>query len=208
MKMSRLSHINEAYAALESFAQERQTQFIFIADLSGSTEYKCSIVQHGHSNNLWLMRQLVFLQQTADHIRNYNAKIIKTLGDGVMASFDFSESPTDIVCCGVELLMLFRKSKFFEGKDKIEARISLDYGETVNGGIIDNFYDPVGLCVDRCARLNGQAGPGEIALSSEFHSQMRAQDKGIIHPSIKVIKKFEADLKGIGKYIYYRVLIL
>jgi class 3 adenylate cyclase len=202
---SRPKNIDSAFESLELLAQERQTQYILFADLCGSTQYKKNLLKNGVSNSYWMLRQLIFLQETAKHFRTYKGVIIKTLGDGIMATFDYSEPPSDLIYASVELILFFRKSAFFCDNDKIEIKISLDFGETINGAIIDGLYDPVGLCVDRCARLNSKTGPSRVSFSSDFDSRIKLSDKTSIHSGIKKCNENRKELKGIGDTVFFEL---
>ena len=95
------------------------------------------------------------------------------------------------------------------------AKIGLDYGETLNGAVIDGHYDPIGLCVDRCARLCSESQENGIAFSSDFNKKLKTSDKKGIHDGIESVKgihgriesvqKITGKLKGLGKLAFYNI---
>ena len=124
-----------------------------------------------------------------------------------MATFDYSESAEDILNSCIDMVKTFENLRTFTGKDKIELKISLDYGETINGAITEGSYDPLGLCVDRCSRLNSQVGPNEIAFSSEFNRKLNIKDKTSLHPMIEKVENLKESTKGLGTISYYKVIL-
>ncbi len=205
--MSRLDNIRKLGEILESLSEDSHYVYILFVDLCNSTEFKQYVLGAGGSDSDWLTRQLIFLQLCARHIKASNGSIIKTLGDGLMATFDYSESAEDILHSCVEMVRVFDNLKTFKRRSKVEVRISLDYGETVNGAIIDRYYDPLGLCVDRCARLNSLAASHEITFSSEFNKQLQMKDKSTVHEMIKRVEHQREVLKGLGSISYYKVVL-
>ena len=159
------------------------------------------------SDIIWMHRQLFFLNKVCIHAEKANGKIVKTMGDAVLATFDFSESAEDILHSCVDLVAAFSKPIIFTGKDKIDIKVSIDYGEARNGAIFSNEFDPIGLCVDRCARLGSETAPGEITFSQDFDKQLRIDDKTAIHPRIDSILELHSSFKGVGEINYYKLTI-
>lgn len=203
--MSRSENIRKLGALYEEFAKDSQEGFILFADLCGSTAYKQQLMDKGFPASIWLHRQLIFLQDVSDHLQNNGGKIIKTIGDAVMAWFDYSESAEEIICSCIELNILFGNLKAFRGDHKIEVKISLDYGETINGSVISGSFDPLGICIDRCARLNSKANAKEIVFSANFNDKLKINDKKNIHNGIKDIQQKRENIKGLGNLVYYKL---
>ena len=204
--MSRSRDIRVLGKTLELLAGDSQDLYVMFVDLCNSTRFKQALLDAGLSDSIWLTRELVFLHLCAKQVKDSGGTVVKTLGDGIMATYDYSESAKDILHSCVEMVRAFDNLKTYKGKDKIEVKISVDYGETINGAVTGRNYDPLGLCVDRCARLNSSAGPREIAFSNEFNEKL-PEDKTTIHPLIKKVKRRQRDLKGIGNIPYYLIIL-
>jgi class 3 adenylate cyclase len=205
--MGREKKISKLAQLQEELAGDRKEYYIVFVDLCGSTEYKQSLLDSGSSDSVWLNRQLIFLQMTAAHIRNNRGVVLKTLGDGLMAMFDYSEMAKDILKCCAEMVVQLNRLKSYKGKEKMRVRVSLDYGETINGSIGKPTYDPLGICVDRCSRLNSFAGPNEITYSAEFTNRLNGAVPAQIHPAIRSATTHEDVMKGLGRVSYVRVAI-
>jgi len=203
--MRRRRRITGLAKSVEELLKGSSFQYILFADLCGSTEYKQHLIDEGRSDSYWVLRQLFFLQCAADHIETAGGSVVKTLGDSILATFDHTESAEDIVCSCVDMIHRFASGKSFRGKDEIEVKVSLDHGETVNGSLFADGYDPVGLCVDRCARLNALAGRREIVFSAEFNKKLHIKEKTDIHSAITQCVRDQQDIKGLGPTTYYRL---
>jgi len=148
-RAQKIAVLGELY---EQLARESRFEYICFIDLCGSTSYKQKLIEAGVPTSTWFHRQLIFLQWSAEHFsRRGCGKVLKTIGDSLMLSFDFTESPETILFNCVELVYFFDLSRAFRAENAIQLKISLDFGETINGGVIADLYDPIGICVDRCA---------------------------------------------------------
>jgi class 3 adenylate cyclase len=194
----------------EQLAQESRYEYICFIDLCGSTNYKQKLIEAEVPSSAWLHRQLIFLQWSAEHFRKRRCgTVIKTIGDSLMLSFDFTESPETILSNCLELVSFFDSSRAFRDENAIQLKISLDFGETVNGDVIAGTYDPIGICVDRCARLNGLSSSHEIVLSTDFYRRFGKTTMEQIHnmhPLIQSVGKKCETIKGLGKTNYISIL--
>jgi len=198
----------------DDLARDSFDHFILFADLCGSTLYKQRLIQQKMPNNVWLHRQLIFLSMVASHFEAKNGTIVKTIGDSVMISFHYSESAEDILFACVDLTIKLDQLQAFKGKHKMAVKISIDYGDTVNGAIVGNAYDPLGICVDRCARLNAEAEARQIVFSDSFNSLLKAKKKQSkqkmimsIHNSIEAVKTKKKNIKGVGRITFHTVKV-
>jgi class 3 adenylate cyclase len=177
--------------------------FILFVDLCGSTAYKQS-----NDEFMWVNRQLFFLQRVAGFVIKRNGIVVKTIGDEIMAIFQASMVPEDILKCAIDIVQYFENSKVFHGDHKIEAKVSIDFGQTYNGSIVNTgFYDPIGTPVDRCARLNSITKNNEITFSEEFKSTLlNNYSEAQIEAKYGYERRME-DLKGIKKIPVYSIKI-
>lgn len=100
-------------------------------------------------------------------IKNHNGDIIKTLGDGILASF------TDpAVACQAAIDMqqaLKRDNESRAPEDRIQTRIGLHFGKAV----IDHG-DVFGDVVNATSRVESRAQPGEILVSYHLYEKVKS----------------------------------
>lgn len=190
----------------ESLVSDSADVFLFFSDLVGSTEYKNSLILQDIPDIVWISRQLIFLKRCADIIKRYNGINVKTIGDEIFSYFEATTDPFSIIKCSVEILQSFDNIRTFKGKSKIKAKISIDFGLTYNGSIDKLIpFDPIGVPVDRCSRLNSLANENEIIFSNEFMDILKSKNhKSRIDEKFN-ISTLENDLKGLGKIKYYKI---
>jgi class 3 adenylate cyclase len=198
-RLRKLQALSKLY---EDIAQDSQTQYVVFVDLCGSTEYKQFVLDHDLPQSSWIHRQLLFLYGASEHFESKSATVVKSLGDGLLLTFDYTEAAETILNACVEFLRSLNSLKAFQGKAKMTAKVSLDFGETHNGAIRSNEYDPVGQCVDRCSRLNSKARANEICISDEFGNLVGIADKKSWHTAIVDYRECREDLKGLGAVSY------
>ncbi len=190
----------------EQLAQESRYEYVCFIDLCGSTDYKQRLVEAGVPSSTWMHRQLIFLQWSAEHFRKRRCgTVVKTIGDSLMLSFEFTESAETILSNCLELVSFFDRSRAFRNDNAIQLKISLDFGETSNGDIIAGVYDPIGICVDRCARLNGLSSSHEIVLSTDFYGRFGNKTlEGIkdMHSMVQSVSRKRETIKGLGPTTY------
>lgn len=197
--MSREQNIEKFLDLSSLLLGDTQSVFVIFVDLCGSTEYKRLAQESNQPEILWLARQLIFLQRTANTIKKSAGHIVKTMGDAVYAYYSSSIGVEIPLKASIEIVQAFDNIAVFSGESKIDTKISIDFGKTYNGSVIDSLpYDPIGLPVDRCSRLNSVAGPGQIAISPEYLSLLQAAipEKQLIDRY--ALKEVDKDLKGLG----------
>ena len=193
---------------VESLVGDASDVFILFVDLCGSTEYKQQCLSTGQPDINWIFRQLIFLQRAAKVTKEHGGTVIKTIGDEIMASFEATMKPENVLKCAIEIVQGFENLKAYKGNSKIKSKAAIDFGPTYNGAIEDiTPFDPIGLPVDRCARLNSLAQKGEVVFSQEFLS---------LAESITSKKAFQnrygyiscpADVRGIGQLTYFKITL-
>lgn len=102
----------------------------------------------------------------APAIANREGRIVKTLGDGILAEF---ASVVDAVQCAVEIQKEMANRNTGEPPDsRIDFRIGINLGDIIVEG--DDIH---GDGVNVAARLEGLAEPGEICISRAARDQVR-----------------------------------
>lgn len=208
--MNRARKIQALPQLVDTLVAESRTVYVFFADLCGSTQYKQNCKDQGQPDINWIIRQNVFLQRCADLVKKYDGVFVKTIGDEIFAYFEDTVDSENVLKCGIEIIQSFDNLRAYQDQSKIEAKVSIDIGETYNGAILDNVpYDPIGSPVDRCARLNDLAGNNEIICSSVFFDTMLGQDyKEDFLRIDELSQKYgfeyhEADLQGFASSGYF-----
>ncbi len=205
--MGRNKTIDNLTNLAESLVTDSAEIYLFFADMVGSTNYKNTLKIQNHPDIVWILRQLIFLKRSADILKKYNGVIVKTIGDEIFGYFPKKTNPQAIINCGIEIIQAFENLKAFQSNSKIDVKISIDFGLAYNGSISNNpsIFDPIGLPVDRCARLNHSADKNEIAFSDDFLKIL------LLKTTLKKIKQkydfqpFENEEKGLGKIQYYKI---
>lgn len=203
-KLELINRIENLTDTLESFV-ESVDLYILMIDLCDSTELKQFCIDSNLPDSFWIMRQKIFLARTAKIIRRYKGQIVKTIGDEIMAIFDTDIEPKNIIKCCTEVFQNFEGLKQYnKGKFKISSKASIDFGNCVNGEILDSSqYDPIGRCVDRCARISKYALQSEIVFSDDFFEILQPKSDTII--GYKIIQLSET-LKGLGIVNFYKLV--
>ncbi|MBI5191170.1 MAG: CHAT domain-containing protein [Nitrospirae bacterium] len=102
-------------------------------------------------------------------ITRHGGKIIKTIGDAIMASFDL---PADAAQAAVDMQMaLEAHNRGRTGDDRINVRIGVNHGP----GIVEKD-DVFGDVVNVAARIESLADGGEILVSGSVHKAIRGSD--------------------------------
>lgn len=190
----------------EAVIGESVNVFILFADLCGSTEYKSNCRALKQPDFIWISRQLLFLKRAAGIVKKHKGTVVKTIGDEILASFEAATDPLDVLKCAIEIIQGYENIKVFEGPSKIEVKVSIDFGSTYHGAIVDRGpFDPIGLPVDRCARLNAIAKRNEILFSEEFLLVVSPKYRQKEFIAKYGCKSYKEDLKGIGQINYFSI---
>jgi class 3 adenylate cyclase len=201
--MTRESTLKKLDKALGDIFSDRSDIFIMFVDLCGSTAYKQKNTEFN-----WVLRQILFLQRAARLAEKRDGIVVKTIGDEIMVIFPASIVPGDILECAKEIALYFENLEIFRGSEKIEAKISIDFGPTINGSIVNTVpYDPIGTPVDRCARLNSITNNKEITFSEEFMSTLLFSSSEAALQEKYGYGKRLGDLKGIKENDVYFIKI-
>ena len=95
--MSRQKTLNKFLSLSEDLVSDTADVYLLFADLVGSTEYKQNLIQQGLPDITWILRQLIFLNRSAEIIKEYSGIIVKTIGDEIFAYFDAMTDPNSII---------------------------------------------------------------------------------------------------------------
>lgn len=165
---------------------------IWVVDLVNATAAK---TEYGHCNGMrrcWVHNQLA-----AEIVEYFNGRVVKYIGDAVLASF---ESSYDAVMAAVNFRQTLERLDLpgVEFEIPIETRITLTTG-TVEEITTSSGYDIGGQVVDKAARLQELAARGQILVESGVieHIRLILSEK---MPHIKIPQSIDAcelHLKGL-----------
>ncbi len=193
---------------LESLVGDCADVFLLLIDLCDSTQFKQNCINSSQPDFIWISRQLIFLKRTAENIKNMSGVVVKTIGDSVFAFFEATTDQEFVIKCAIETIQGYKTLKSFKGPSKITAKASIDFGSTYNGSIVRSVsFDPIGLPVDRCARLNSVAENNEIVFSEDFLLLAKEKHPGKDFKSKYGYAEFTCDMNGIGKTKYFKIRV-
>ena len=138
---------------------------VLFADMVGSTRFKAT-----HSATDGLHRTLAHNETVAGVVRAYSGRVVKFIGDEVMAEFESADAAVE-AAVNVQLAL-----RFLEKKPPITSKIGIHHGEVryfrYPGIDID---DPQGTAVDLAARIVGAAKGGQILISGPAFDALQSK---------------------------------
>ena len=165
-----------------------RTLTILFTDIQGFTARTSAATRQGVANLLEVHERLL-----APVFAHYQGKVVKTIGDAFLVTF---ESPTDAVVCGLAIQEVLRRHNAqVEDGQKLLVRVAINVGEVeIKDG--DIFGEPVNLA----ARLEGITEAGEVYFTEAVYLTMNRHEA----PSTAI---GEHTFKGIpGMVRVYKVL--
>ena len=162
-----VAELMEIRSQIDHTLQQRlsQTLCLLLADVVGSTRF---FQQHGDVQGRF------FVQRHHDTviplITGHGGKVIKTIGDAVMASFEALESGLD---CALEIQHKLYEARSQNDKEEMpQSKISLHYGP----GLVETS-DIYGDLVNVSARINGMAKPDQILISHTVYERVKGRQE-------------------------------
>lgn len=149
---------------IDQLIEDRFTKQVIImfSDIVGSTSY---FEQRGDLEGRAMLQRYNRLMFPI--IKNHEGDIIKTLGDGILASF----TDPEIACqAAIEMQQALKNDNKQKARDdQIQIRIGLHFGKAV----IDQG-DVFGDVVNATSRVESRANPGEILLSYNLYEKVKS----------------------------------
>lgn len=159
---------------LLSQIRKKEACVIMFIDLVGSTEFK----DKNPDEFIWLKRLAIFLNEISIII-NEKGRVIKYIGDEIMAIFSDNSMAANAVHAVEKILLRFKELPY-----DFKIKIAIEYGEisflTFNNSnkedenhlkVLSIPDDPQGITVDKCARMMQLAKANTILCSDGFYSK-------------------------------------
>ncbi|MEF8725876.1 MAG: adenylate/guanylate cyclase domain-containing protein [Candidatus Bipolaricaulota bacterium] len=132
-----------------------------------------------------------FVRLIEEQVKKQEGKVIKTYGDGVMATLPTTHGGVN---ASIKTQRALSEHNEANPKDTISAGIGLNWG-----GVIQEDKDIFGHAVNLTARLANYAKGGQITVSSAFREEENSDNYDYVDLGIR-------NLKGIGKERIYELL--
>lgn len=151
-----------------------------VIDIVGSTSIVSTLDTSKKITNFYG----IFINSIANILKKYRAKIIKTVGDGVIAYFpetidanNMSAFENVLECCyfQIEELSTINTKLREQGLPTIRYRVSADYGKVERARFkgFDN-EDVFGSTVNVCSKINLHAPPNGIVIGNDLYRIIRS----------------------------------
>jgi len=172
-----------AAAELEKF---RRNITILFTDIKGSTAY---FEKYGDAAGLLMVSTCN--DAIGDITREHGGKVIKTIGDAVMASF---EDPVEAVRAAIKMQeKIYADAQLQPPDDRVSIRIGLNYGS----GIVKSD-DVFGDVVNVASRVESVGSPEQIVISDTLYEQVVKSGEFKLH----AMGRFSLKGKGENRDLY------
>jgi class 3 adenylate cyclase len=136
---------------------------ILFADLTGSTAYKLLKPLEDAQVKIYVHNDIA-----TQGVQVHEGKVIKYLGDGVMAIFQGEESDINAIDAAITIQNAFKdynKERGLKDLDKIQSKIGINSGDVFLWDYVPEG-DPQGTTVDIASRITDLAKPDQILCSA------------------------------------------
>jgi class 3 adenylate cyclase/predicted Ser/Thr protein kinase len=162
----------------EQLRQHKTNTAVLFTDVVASTKY---FDRYGDTAGFAMVDR--HAQLGARIVREFDGRVVKTIGDSVMAEFS---DPVVCVRSAIELQRkLYSLNEELPERDRLQLRVGINYGSCFR-----QDGDLFGDAVNVAARITKHTGPGQILISSSVHRAI-PKDSKLICSSLG-----EMDLKG------------
>lgn len=188
-----------------SFTNSSENYCVTVVDIVGST----SIVSAIGSSEKTRKFYSIFINAMANILRKYDARVIKTVGDGIISFFPKTKDSTNVgafkdvlECCFSQIAESPKINEMLQQEKlpSIGYRISADYGrvEIAKSGNLD-IDDLFGSTVNFCSKINLRASWNGIVIGSDLYRIIRSITQ------LEKTCRFEelaGYYSGVGRYSY------
>jgi class 3 adenylate cyclase len=189
----------KARAELDDDKREKALVTILFSDVVGSTSY---YEKYGDTAGMALVDRHTYIASRT--FQEYDGRILKTIGDGVMAVFT---DATKAVRAAVDMqrsMMLL--NEHLPQRERIQLRIGINQGIAFRRG-----EDIFGDAVNFAARITKISVPGQVIIAQGVYEAVRKQPDIVCHPLGDPEVKGKANREVLFEVIYtdpdsYKVL--
>jgi class 3 adenylate cyclase len=164
---------------------------VWFSDLTGSTAL---YARNGDPLAYDLVREhfrLVF-----EAVNRYGGAVVKTMGDGIMATFSSSARAVEAALAAHRVLDDFNQQKSLAGDRRLALKIGIHAGPSIVVTLNDRL-DYFGTTVNVAARVNDLARGTETVFTTPV--QIDPQVQGVIDAAGYDIEQFRSDVKGLDQ---------
>ena len=185
-KLLELAQADARY--LDELESLRQLIVVMFTDIQGSTAY---FQEHGDAAGLLMVHSSA--RTIRQVVEKHGGKVIKTIGDGLMATFT---RPIASVNAAIEMQKLLSEvNELRPEHERVAVRVGIHQGT----GIVKSD-DVFGDVVNVASRVESQAAPGQIVISQALFQQLHGS-----RFNIKELGRF--NLKGVAcEHCLYQVI--
>lgn len=171
----RTNNLNEKYVV--SMVDTPKYFCVGIIDIIDSTKTVAKLSQNKASRYYE-----IFLNIMAKTVNQFNAHILKTMGDSLLFYFpdtcynDRKFGFLSSIECGFSLINAHTRLNYQlkeEYLPKIDFRVSLDYGNVTIMKTVDSAIDLIGSTINICSKINSLAAKNEMIIGSDLHEQLK-----------------------------------
>ena len=188
-----------------SFNNRSENYCVSIVDIVESTSLVSAIQSPDKIRTFYS----TFINVMASTLKEYNGRIIKTVGDGIISYFPTTKEMTNIGAFeNVIECLLSQIENQAEINSRLERqqlpgisyRISADYGRVeIAKSAASNIEDLFGSTVNYCSKINSQASPNGVIIGNDLYRIIRSFSK--LKASYLIEEHASCEL-GVGKYTY------
>ncbi len=150
------------------------TVSIVFADIVGSTRFLTTVGDLAFGKSFQ-----EFLGRAREMLRAHNGRMIKFIGDSIMAAFP---QTNDALMFAEALQRSLAQESILVAGEPLTVRIGMHSGVVAFTPTSYGDEDIMGSAVNLAARLTSQAGPGEIVISADAIGQLPSKRQSLLGP--------------------------
>jgi len=176
-----------------------------MVDIVGSTKIVSTIGNNKNIRNFYA----IFINTMVNTLKKYRAKVIKTVGDGIISYFPDTVDSTNtrafenvLECCFAQIEEQYTINNLLNEKrlPNISYRVSADYGKLtrvqLKGFDIEDLF---GSTVNLCSKINLCAPPNGIVIGNDLYQVIRSHRPA---NNNYIFNEVDDCYSAIGKYSY------
>jgi len=176
-----------------------------MVDIVGSTKIVSTIGNNKNIRNFYA----IFINTMVNTLKKYRAKVIKTVGDGIISYFPDTLDSTNtrafenvLECCFAQIEEQYTINNLLNEKrlPNISYRVSADYGKLtrvqLKGFDIEDLF---GSTVNLCSKINLCAPPNGIVIGNDLYQVIRSHRPA---NNNYIFNEVDDCYSAIGKYSY------